>query len=166
MRAAAGATGAGDGCEDDAEGEGGLDEHADEAPPAADERYAPPAQLSDTPAFLAGRSTRPAPAPTAAAAAPAAAASPAAVPAWPDDEPGDTDDDLLEDGYAEPPYAEPAYEEPAARRPVAEPRRVPVGYAPVAPTKNDRRAGSSRRQPSDPGAPAGSSRGARRPTPR
>ena len=92
----------------------------------------------DTPAFLAGRSGRTAPAPPASAPPPPASA-------WVDDEPWSAVDDLPQDdrdtGLPAP-------------RPVAEPRRVPVGYAPVAPAKNQRRAGGSGRARTDPAAPS------------
>ena len=141
--AAAGATGAGRGPDQD---ESSADRVGPEgqAPRDANERYAPPAAPDDTPAFLAGRSARPTPVPV-----PAAAPSPAAAPGWQGDEAGDADDDGLDDGYADSVSAE-----PPAPRPVAEPRRVPVGYAPVPATKNDRRAGGSRNARSDPSAPS------------
>jgi LysM repeat protein len=81
----------------------------------------------DTPAFLVGRSLRPAPAP-----------------ARVDDEPWSPTDD-----------ADPDAEEPQpARRPVAAPRRMPVGYAPVAPAKGDHRASGSRQGRVDASAPS------------
>jgi len=82
----------------------------------------------DTPAFLVGRPARPAP-----------------VPAWDDDdEPWSAADDAdLDLREGEP-----------ARRPVAAPRRMPVGYAPVAPTRGERRAGGSRGGRVDPSAPS------------
>lgn len=90
---------------------------ADGIPPAPD----------DTPAFLVGRPSRPAPAP---------------VPL--DDEPWSPLDDAGLD-----------VEEPQpARRPVAAPRRMPVGYAPVAPSKGERRASGSRREGVDASAPS------------
>jgi hypothetical protein len=83
---------------------------------------------SDTPAFLVGRPARPAPAP-----------------AWDDDdEPPSAEDDAdLDLREGEP-----------ARRAVAAPRRMPVGYAPVAPTRGERRAGGSRGGRVDPSAPS------------
>lgn len=81
----------------------------------------------DTPAFLAGRQARPTPAS-----------------AWDDDEPWDADEDAdsdLRDG------------EPV-RLPVAAPRRMPVGYAPVAPARGARRAGGSRHDRPDTSAPS------------
>jgi nucleoid-associated protein YgaU len=96
----------------------------------------------DAPAFLAGRSARPAPTP-AAAPTPVAAPTPTPVPAWDDGEPWNAmGDDLdLHDGQP-------------TRVPVAAPRRTPVGYAPVAPGKSDRRAGSSRQGRGDASAPS------------
>jgi LysM repeat protein len=83
---------------------------------------------ADTPAFLVGRPARPAPAP-----------------AWDDDdEPWSAADDAdLDLREGEP-----------ARRPVVAPRRMPVGYAPVAPTRGERRAGGSRGGRVDPSAPS------------
>ena len=90
---------------------------------AADVPQAP----DDTPAFLVGRSSRPAPAP-----------------ARVDDEPWSSTDDADLD-----------VEEPQpARRPVAAPRRMPVGYAPVAPAKGEHRAGDSRHGRVDASAPS------------
>ena len=111
---------------------------------SGDERYGQPANpLDDTPAFLAGRSARPAPPPA----------------ARQDEEPavaaGDTPPDdryaLPDDRYAPP---DDRYGQPEAPRPPAEPRRVPVGYAAVAPSRNDRRAGGSRKERSDSEAPS------------
>jgi LysM repeat protein len=82
---------------------------------------------ADTPAFLVGRPSRPTP-----------------PPAPVDDEPWRSTDD-----------AGPDVEEPQpARRPVAAPRRMPVGYAPVAPSKGDSRAGGSRQGRVDASAPS------------
>lgn len=89
-------------------------------------RQAPDA--GDTPAFLAGRPARPTPAP-----------------AWDDD---DEPWSAAEDGNPDPRDGEPA------RLPVAAPRRMPVGYAPVAPSKGERRAGGSRRDRPDASAPS------------
>jgi len=115
---------------------------ADDAPePAA-------AAPDDAPAFLAGRSARQAPTPAEAATpvaapTPVAARTPTPVPAWDDGEPWNaTEDDLdLHDGQP-------------TRVPVAAPRRTPVGYAPVAPGKSDRRAGSSRHGRGEASAPS------------
>ncbi len=97
------------------------------APPEPDSRAAPPPVPADaTPAFLAGRSGR-------------AAVPP---PAWADDEPIDATA-----------AGDEQYAEPQSRRPVAEPRRVPVGYAPVPPS-SERVAGGSRRERTDPAAPS------------
>jgi LysM repeat protein len=86
-----------------------------------------PQPPDDTPAFLVGRPSRPAPAPNPI-----------------EDEPWSSMDD-----------ADLAVEEPQpARRPVAAPRRMPVGYAPVAPSKGDSRAGSSRQGRVDASAPS------------
>ncbi len=88
-----------------------------------------PSAEGETPAFLAGRSSRP-PAPVPAPDVPAPPA-PASVPA-----------DI--DPWARPPDDEVAavvpvdrYQEPSV--PVAEPRRMPVGYAPVAAGRTDHR---------------------------
>jgi LysM repeat protein len=82
----------------------------------------------DTPAFLAGRQARP-----------------TAAPAWDDDdEPWSAADGAdPTDGEDEP-----------ARRPVVTPRRMPVGYAPVGPTRGERRAAGSRRDRIDAAAPS------------
>jgi len=81
----------------------------------------------DTPAFLVGRPARPSP-----------------VPAWDDDdEPWSAADDADPEPRGEP-----------GRLPVAAPRRMPVGYAPVGPSKGERRAGGSRRDRPDPSAPS------------
>jgi LysM repeat protein len=90
----------------------------------------------DTPAFLVGRSTRPAPTPT-------SAAIPAPIPAWDDGEPWNATGDDLDLPEGEP-----------VRVPVAAPRRMPVGYAPVAASKGDRRAGGSRSGRGDASAPS------------
>ena len=89
------------------------------------------AEAAAPPAFLAGRGRQP----------------PAAPPEPEDREPWDAGEaDAAEDRYGEDRYA------PPGRRPVAEPRRVPIGYAPVAPAKGGRRtAGSHERH--DPAAP-------------
>jgi hypothetical protein len=90
-----------------------------------------PAPIADdTPAFLAGRSNRPAPPPP---------------PAWIDDD---------EWGADEPGPGDEVMAEAPPRRPSVEPRRAPVGYAPVAPSRGDRRAGGSRRDRPDPAAPS------------
>jgi len=86
-----------------------------------------PQAPDDTPAFLVGRSSRPSPAP-----------------ARVDDEPWSSTDDADLD----------AEELQPARRPVAAPRRMPVGYAPVAPAKGDHRAGGSRQGRVDASAPS------------
>jgi LysM repeat protein len=81
----------------------------------------------DTPAFLVGRPTRPTP-----------------PPAWDDGEPWNAADDAdLDLAEGEP-----------ARIPVAAPRRMPVGYAPVAPQKGDRRVAGSRPGRGDASAPS------------
>ncbi len=67
-------------------------------------------------------------------------------PSGSDDEPWDAGE-TIDEPYGEP-YAEPSY-----RRPVREGRRVPVGYAPVAPG-SERVAGGSRGQRTDPAAPS------------
>ncbi|MFH1475837.1 MAG: LysM peptidoglycan-binding domain-containing protein [Chloroflexota bacterium] len=82
----------------------------------------------DTPAFLSGRHARPDPAPP-----------------WDDDErPWSARDDAEFDSR----------DDESARRPVAAPRRMPVGYAPVAPGSSERRAGDSRRDRADAAAPS------------
>ena len=98
-----------------------------EAAPLADAggaRHAP----DDTPAFLAGRAARPTPAP-----------------AWDDD---DEAWKAAEDAAPDNRDGE------TARPPVASPRRMPVGYAPVAPGKSERRAGDSRHERFDASAPS------------
>lgn len=96
-----------------------------EAAPRADANAAE--APDDTPAFLVGRQARPAP-----------------TPAWDEDDAWrtahDADLDLRE--------GEPA------RIPIAAPRRMPVGYAPVAPGRGDRRAGGSRHSRVDASAPS------------
>ena len=83
------------------------------------------ADAGDTPAFLVGRPARP-------------------TPAWDDDdEPWSAADDAAPEPRGEP-----------GRLPVAAPRRMPVGYAPVAPSKGERRAGGSRRDRPDASAPS------------
>ncbi len=84
--------------------------------------------FDDTPAFLAGRPARPAPAP-----------------AW--------DEDEQAWSAAHDPDFEREEDEPG-RPAVAAPRRMPVGYAPVAPGKGERRAGGTRRDHVDPSAPS------------
>jgi len=97
-----------------------------EAAPPIDVNAAPPAP-DDTPAFLVGRPTRPTP-----------------PPAWDDGEPWNAADDAdLDLAEGEP-----------ARIPVAAPRRMPVGYAPVAPQKGDRRVAGSRPGRGDASAPS------------
>jgi LysM repeat protein len=103
----------------------------------ADDAPEPPAAAPDeAPAFLAGRSARQAP-------APAGVPTPTPRPAWDDGEPWNAtrDDSDLHDDQP-------------TRVPVAAPRRTPVGYAPVAPGKSDRRAGSSRQGRGDASAPS------------
>ncbi len=114
---------------------------AGSVPPAVD---VPPAGVlppDDTPAFLAGRSTRSAAPPIAAAGPPAAAPAPTPrdAEAWPDD---GVELEPVEEGV------------PVAPRPVQEPRRAPVGYVAVAATKGDSRSPSSRGSRTDPGAPS------------
>ena len=71
-------------------------------------------------------------------------ARPIAAPAWDDDEePWSAADDDESNARGEP-----------GRLPVAAPRRMPVGYAPVPPTKGDRRPGGSRHDRPDPSAPS------------
>jgi len=82
---------------------------------------------NDTPAFLAGRMARPIAAPA----------------RDDDDEPWSAADDAEPDPHGEP-----------GRVPVAAPRRMPVGYAPVAPGRSERSAGGSRRGRADVSAPS------------
>ncbi len=130
---------------------GGVDEAAFDGreaagavtPPGTDDAPAPSAAgPDDAPAFLAGRSTRPIPSP---AAAPIAAAAPAPAPiaAWDDGAPWNAPADDLD-----------ARDGPPTRVPVAAPRRTPVGYAPVAPGRSDRHAGSSRHGRGEVSAPS------------
>jgi len=100
------------------------------------EREESSAEAAAPPAFLAGRARQPA----------------AAPPEWEEREPWDAEgvepaaDREGEDRYGADRYA------PPSRRPVAEPRRVPIGYAPVPPAKGGRpTAGSHERH--DPAAP-------------
>ncbi len=109
-----------------AAGAGLPDDLARPPAPPPDARSAPPPPPADAPAFLAGRSSRPA----------------APPPAYQDDEPWDAGD-----------TADERYEEPPSRPAVAAPRRMPVGYAPVA-AGSERVAGGSRRERSDPAAPS------------
>jgi LysM repeat protein len=82
----------------------------------------------DTPAFLAGRTARPTP-----------------MPVWDDDEePWSAADEADLDPRAGEP----------GRPALAAPRRMPVGYAPVAASKGERRAGGSRRDRPDTAAPS------------
>jgi LysM repeat protein len=109
------------------------------------------AEEAAPPAFLAGRGRPPAAASEWDADRPwqagAGAGRPTAAP-YPDEQypheryPDERydEDELGDDRYA-----------PPGRRPVAEPRRVPIGYAPVPPAKSGRRAGSRERR--DPAAP-------------
>jgi LysM repeat protein len=86
----------------------------------------PAADADDTPSFLAGRSRRPPPA------------------AWDEEpEPWGAAEDPLDDRAGE----------PASRR-AAEPRRVPVGYAPVAAARSQRGAGEANHDRRDPVAPS------------
>jgi LysM repeat protein len=112
----------------------------DVVPPAPDLDESA-AEAAAPPAFLAGRSRQPA----------------AAPPEWNEREPWDQEgvepaaDRDADDRYADDRYADDRYA-PPGRRPVAEPRRVPIGYAPVPPAKGGRRtAGSHERH--DPAAP-------------
>ena len=140
--AAGAAAGTGGATQDDADGPAatadgagaGIDDadvepvDAAASPGASADAGDAPLPPDDTPAFLVGRPSRPAP-----------------VPAWDEDDAWRTaggDDDVDLDA------GEPA------RIPVAAPRRMPVGYAPVAAGKGDRRAGSSRRGRVDAAAPS------------
>ncbi len=68
-------------------------------------------------------------------------------PEWEEREPWDAGEaDAAGDRYGEDRDA------PPGRRPIAEPRRVPIGYAPVAPAKGGRRTASSHER-HDPAAP-------------
>ena len=127
--AAAGAAAAGQ-LPDDAGAEMDAASHEDGAPVAAGPAAAAQLPPADAPAFLAGRRE-------------GRAATP---PTWTDDQPWDPGDTTNEPD--DEPYAEPSY-----RRPVREGRRVPVGYAPVAPG-SERVAGGSRGQRTDPAAPS------------
>ncbi len=127
--AAAGAAGAAAGADDDDAAFDGPDDAAiqpAEAAPRADGGTTPQAP-DDTPAFLADRPPRQTP-----------------TPAWDEGDDWRTapDDDLD------------VYEGEPARVPVAAPRRMPVGYAPVAPSKGDRRAAGSRHDRVDASAPS------------
>jgi len=72
-----------------------------------------------------------------------AVTGPAVVPAWDDGEPWNATDDDIASHDGEP-----------ARIPVAAPRRMPVGYAPVAPGKSDRRTAGSRQGRGSASAPS------------
>ncbi len=141
-----GAAGTGSGPEDGLNGPSaapGADLAGGDLPPGIAPGTAPPAVTAtaadDTPAFLAGRSGRSMPPP------------PVGVPG--DDagvEPYDPAGDPVAAGSGS--AVVPASGAPPPRPP-GEPRRVPVGYAPVAATKGQR-AGTSRPEHADPSAPS------------